>query len=88
MGGPMVSYGEREIPHEQLRTEAARTAAGLVEAGVRHGDRVAIVLRNEPAFLSLSAAAIRANASLISAMGASVSCMLWTSNSVARSTAL
>ncbi len=56
MGGPMVSYGEREIPHEQLRTEAARTAAGLVEAGVRHGDRVAIVLRNEPAFLSLSAA--------------------------------
>jgi long-chain acyl-CoA synthetase len=56
MGEPMVSYGDREIPHEELRTEAARTAAGLVEAGVRHGDRVALVLRNEPTFLSLSAA--------------------------------
>ena len=56
MGGPMVIYGEREIPHEELRTEAARTAAGLVEAGVRHGDRVALVLRNDPAFLALSAA--------------------------------
>ena len=56
MDGPMVTYGDREIPHAQLRTEAARTAAGLVEAGVQHGDRVALVLRNEPTFLSLSAA--------------------------------
>ena len=56
MGEPMVRYGEREIPHEELRAEAARTATGLVEAGVRHGDRVALVLRNEPTFLSLSAA--------------------------------
>ena len=56
MSGPMVRYGDREIPHEELRVQAARTAAGLVEAGVRHGDRVALVLRNEPTFLSLSAA--------------------------------
>jgi long-chain acyl-CoA synthetase len=53
---PMVSYGEREISHEELRAEAARTAAGLVAAGVQHGDRVALVLRNDPTFLSLSAA--------------------------------
>ena len=56
MAGPTVRYGEREIAHEELRAEAARTASGLVEAGVRHGDRVALVLRNEPTFLSLSAA--------------------------------
>jgi long-chain acyl-CoA synthetase len=56
MGGPMVSYGEREISHAELRAEAARTAAGLVAAGVQHGDRVALVLRNDPTFLSLSAA--------------------------------
>jgi long-chain acyl-CoA synthetase len=56
MREPLVRYGDREIPHEYLRTEAARTAAGLVAAGVRHGDRVALVLRNEPTFLSLSAA--------------------------------
>jgi long-chain acyl-CoA synthetase len=56
MGGPMVRYGQREIAHAELRAEAARTAAGLVQAGVEHGDRVALVLRNEPTFLSLSAA--------------------------------
>jgi len=56
MAEPVVTYGEREIPHEALRLEAARTAAGLAEAGVRHSDRVALVLRNEPTFLSLSAA--------------------------------
>ncbi|MGZ4295152.1 MAG: AMP-binding protein [Solirubrobacteraceae bacterium] len=56
MSGPVVRYGEREIPHDELRLEAARTAAGLAAAGVRHSDRVALVLRNEPTFLSLSAA--------------------------------
>src|ERR1700760_4904808 len=56
MGEPMVRYGEREIPHDQLRAEAARVAAGLVAAGVAHGDGVALVLRNDPVFVSLSAA--------------------------------
>jgi len=54
--GPVVRYGDREIPHEELRLQAARVAAGLSEAGVRHGDRVALVLRNDPTFLALSAA--------------------------------
>ena len=35
---------------------AARIAGALRDAGVEHGDRVAIVLRNEPTFLALSAA--------------------------------
>jgi long-chain acyl-CoA synthetase len=56
MDGPVVRYGEREIPHDELRLQAARVAAGLSEAGVRHGDRVALVLRNDPTFLALSAA--------------------------------
>jgi long-chain acyl-CoA synthetase len=56
MDRPVVRYGEREIPHDELRLQAARVAAGLSEAGVRHGDRVALVLRNEPTFLALSAA--------------------------------
>ena len=56
MDGPMVRYGAREIPHDELRLQAARVAAGLSEAGVRHGDRVALVLRNDPTFLALSAA--------------------------------
>lgn len=36
--------------------QAARIAGALRDAGVGHGDRVGIVLRNEPTFLALSAA--------------------------------
>lgn len=52
----VVRFGEREIPHDELTAEAARIAGALHGAGVEHGDRVAIVLRNEPTFLALSAA--------------------------------
>lgn len=52
----MVRFGEREIPHDQLTAQAARIAGALRDAGVENGDRVAIVLRNEPTFLALSAA--------------------------------
>lgn len=44
------SYGE-------LRSRAARLAGALHALGVRTGDRVAIVLRNEPAFLEATMAA-------------------------------
>jgi len=56
MGDPMVRFGERRIPHEELTKQAARVAGALSAVGVRHGDRVAIVLRNEPTLLMLSAA--------------------------------
>ena len=52
----MVRFGEREIPHDELKAQAAQIATALGTAGVEHGDRVAIVLRNEPVFLALSAA--------------------------------
>jgi long-chain acyl-CoA synthetase len=52
----VVRFGEREIPHDEWTAEAARIAGALHDAGVEHGDRVAIVLRNEPTFLALSAA--------------------------------
>jgi long-chain acyl-CoA synthetase len=52
----VVRFGEREIPHDQLTAQAARIGTALAAAGIGHGDRVAIVLRNEPAFLALSAA--------------------------------
>jgi long-chain acyl-CoA synthetase len=56
MGSPRIRYGERAIAHAQLRALAARIAGALHAEGVRHGDRVAIVLRNEPTFLTVSAA--------------------------------
>lgn len=56
MSGPVVRFGERELPHAELNAQAALVSGGLGGAGVEHGDRVAIVLRNEPTFLTLSAA--------------------------------
>jgi long-chain acyl-CoA synthetase len=52
----IVRFGDREIPHDELLAHAATIAAALSAARVGHGDRVAIVLRNEPTFLALSAA--------------------------------
>ena len=52
----VVRFGEREIPHDDVTAQAAKIAGALGEAGVEHGDRVAIVLRNEPTFLAISAA--------------------------------
>jgi len=52
----VVRFGEREIPHDEVRAQAALIAGALRDAGVEHGDRVAFVLRNEPTFLALSAA--------------------------------
>ena len=56
-GDPVVRIGSRTIPHAVLKDRAARAAAAMRDAGVKHGDRIAIVLRNEPEFLMLSAAA-------------------------------
>jgi long-chain acyl-CoA synthetase len=53
---PMIRIGERAIPHDELKTRAAVVAGALAAAGVEHGDRVAMVLRNDPDFLLLSAA--------------------------------
>lgn len=50
----VVRFGEREIPHDELVAQAAKIADALATAGVAHGDRVAIALRNEPTFLALS----------------------------------
>jgi long-chain acyl-CoA synthetase len=56
MTEPVVRFGEREIPHAELSALAARIAGALSASGVQPGDRVALVLRNEPLFLALSAA--------------------------------
>jgi long-chain acyl-CoA synthetase len=52
----VVRFGEREIAHDDVRAQAAKIADALGDAGVEHGDRVGIVLRNEPTFLAISAA--------------------------------
>jgi long-chain acyl-CoA synthetase len=56
MSEPVVRFGEREISHAELTGLAARIAEALSASGVAHGDRAALVLRNEPLFLAVSAA--------------------------------
>jgi len=52
-GATFVDLHEREtrLSWAEVRARAARVAGGLAALGVRPGDRVAIVLRTEPAFL-------------------------------------
>jgi long-chain acyl-CoA synthetase len=57
MSGPVVRIGEREIPQERLMARAAALAGRLEQEGVGFGDRVALMLRNDPDFLLISAAA-------------------------------
>ena len=54
---PTVRYGERRIPQAALKQRAAQAAGALADAGVEHDGRIAIVMRNEPDFVTLSAAA-------------------------------
>jgi long-chain acyl-CoA synthetase len=54
--GAVIRIGERVIDQDELKLSAARAAAGMAAAGVRHGDRVAIMLRNDPDFPLLSVA--------------------------------
>ena len=42
---------ERHLPWREVHARAQAAAAALAARGVRPGDRVAIVLRTEPAFL-------------------------------------
>jgi long-chain acyl-CoA synthetase len=56
--GSIIS-GERQLSLDTLQERAARAAKGLAALGVREGDRVALLLRNDIAFLEASLAAIR-----------------------------
>jgi long-chain acyl-CoA synthetase len=46
-------FGEQLIAPAEIERRAACAAAGLERAGVREGDVVALMLRNEPAFLDV-----------------------------------
>ncbi|ABC80165.1 AMP-binding protein [Anaeromyxobacter dehalogenans] len=52
-GATFLDLHEREtfLSWSEVRARAERAAANLVHLGIRRGDRVAIVLRTEPAFL-------------------------------------
>src|SRR5690242_20401153 len=60
MSEPVVRIGKRVLTHEAMMLDAARAASALRALGVGPGDRVALVMRNDPDFLVISAACARA----------------------------
>src|SRR5581483_3425532 len=52
--GAEIRIGERVISQDALRHNAAQVASALAAAGVKHGERVAIVCRNDPDFQLLT----------------------------------
>jgi long-chain acyl-CoA synthetase len=54
--GPVIRIGDRIVEQEELKQRATVLAGALEASGVQFGERIAIVLRNDPDFLLLSAA--------------------------------
>ena len=54
---PGIISGERRLEHRELKERSARAAAGLRSLGVGVGDAVALLMRNDFAFLEASSAA-------------------------------
>jgi long-chain acyl-CoA synthetase len=54
MPSPEIRCGDRSRTHAEALRRATRIAAGLTELGVKPGDRVAVVLRNDIEFLEVS----------------------------------
>lgn len=59
---PCIISGERSVLLEEIHQRAARAATGLASLGVKEGDSVALLLRNDLAFFEASHAAARLGA--------------------------
>ncbi|MGY4802905.1 AMP-binding protein [Teichococcus aerofrigidensis] len=60
-----ILFGTHNIDGTALRDRAARAASGLAALGVTAGERIAVMLRNEPAYLEVILAADRLGAPLV-----------------------
>src|SRR5215470_14718986 len=57
-----ITSGERRRDHSEVADRAARIAGGLHQRGVRQGDSVCILMRNDIAFIETAYAAMRLGA--------------------------
>ncbi|MGW1791540.1 AMP-binding protein [Streptomyces tubercidicus] len=64
-GAPAIRCAGHERDYPAFLDRAARIANGLAEWGVDPGDRIAVVLRNEPAHLEITAGAALLGASAV-----------------------
>lgn len=59
---PALIFKEQTITYEQLNHRSNRTACWLQSMGIEKGDRIAVMLRNEPEFIELYLACARLGA--------------------------
>ena len=57
-----IISGERARTHDEVADRASRIAGGLSELGVKQGDSVCILMRNDIAFIEVAYAAMRLGA--------------------------
>jgi long-chain acyl-CoA synthetase len=54
---PTLSFGDQEFSPEEMSVRSARVAGAMAAAGLREGDTIALMLRNEPALMDVMLAA-------------------------------
>jgi long-chain acyl-CoA synthetase len=54
---PTLSFGDQEFSPQEMSTRSARAAGAMAAAGLKEGDTIALMLRNEPALIDIMLAA-------------------------------
>jgi len=54
---PTLSFGDQEFCPEEMRASSTKVAGAMVAAGLKEGDTIALMLRNEPALMDVMLAA-------------------------------
>ena len=54
---PTLSFGDQEFTPEEMSARSAKVAGAMAAAGLKEGDTIALMLRNEPALMDVMLAA-------------------------------
>src|SRR5271163_1521130 len=54
---PTLSFGDQEFSPEEMSIRSAAVAGAMAAAGLKEGDTIALMLRNEPALMDVMLAA-------------------------------
>ena len=54
---PTLSFGDQEFTPQEMSLRSAEVAGAMAAAGIKEGDTIALMLRNEPALIEVMLAA-------------------------------
>ena len=54
---PTLSFGDQEFTPQEMSLRSAKVAGAMAAAGLKEGDTIALMLRNEPALIEVMLAA-------------------------------